>query len=95
MSTEYSPEQETIAPGEIIKLRTRFGGLSRGRCWGKCYPGKSGPIGDFEWVPKEDGTLFLTQPGYYIVGSSDGFRRSARVSFQLREATEKQHAVNE
>lgn len=88
MKSENTPDQGTIAPGETVKLRTRFGGLSRGRCWGKFFPGKSGPKGGFEWCGKSGGTLYLTGPGYYIVGSSDGFSRQAKSEFHLAAKAE-------
>lgn len=84
MKAEYTPEKETIASGEVIELRTRFGGLSRGHSWGKVYPGKTAPIGAWNWVDKEGGTLYLTEPGFYIVGSSDGFNRKAKATFVLK-----------
>lgn len=88
MKTDHTPNQDSIKPGEVITLRTRFGDLSRGRCWGKCFPGKSTPTGDFVWVDKSGGKLYLTESGYYIVGSSDGFNRSAKAEFYLAPATE-------
>ena len=86
MKTENTPSQDTIASGETIELSTRFGSLSRGKCWGKCYPGKTRPTGDFEWVEKHNGTLYLTKPGFYIVGSNDGFARKAQAEFTLSES---------
>lgn len=77
------PTEDNIAPGETIELETRFGRLSRGKCWGKFYPGKTRESGDFEWVEKNGGTLYLTGSGFYVVGSSDGFSRSAKSSFVL------------
>jgi hypothetical protein len=85
MPTETTPSVTTIKPGEIIKLSTRFGGLSRGKCWGKFFPGKTTPTGDFEWVEKQGGTLYLTGSGYYVVGSTDGYNRKARAAFHLAE----------
>ena len=87
--TENTPDEEYIKPGQTITLSTRFGGCSRGRAWGKCFKGKSRPKGDFEWVDKTGGTLYLTVAGYYIVGSSDGFYRKARAEFELKLAPEK------
>jgi hypothetical protein len=84
MKSENTPSKTTIAPGETIELHTRFGSHSQGRCWGKCYPGMTRPKGDFAWVDKTGGTLYITEPGYYIVGSSDGFNRSAKAEFVLR-----------
>lgn len=86
MRSENTPDTKYIRPGETIKLSTRFGGASRGRAWGKCFRGKCRPTGDFEWVDKTGGTLYLTEPGYYIVGSHDGFRRKARAEFVLLAA---------
>ncbi len=83
MKSENTPSQNSIAPGEVIKLHTRFGSLSRGKCWGKCFPHKTAPVGSFDWVDKSDGTLYLTKPGYYIVGSNDGYNRSAKGEFHL------------
>jgi hypothetical protein len=85
MKRENTPSQDTIAPGETIELTTRFGGLSRGKCWGKFFPGKTRATGDFEWVEKDrNGSLYLTGPGYYVVGSGDGFSREARGEFELK-----------
>lgn len=87
MKSENTPSQASIAAGETVELNTRFGGLSRGKCWGKFYPGKTRATGDFEWVEKSSGgTLYLTGPGYYVVGSNDGFNRQARGEFHLRDA---------
>lgn len=86
MKSESVPKQDAIKPGETIELQTRFGGLSRGKCWGKCFPGKTRPTGEFRWVEKNSGTLYLTEPGYYLVGSSDGFSREARGQFCLAAA---------
>lgn len=86
MKTENTPSKTTITDGETIKLETRFGGCSRGKCWGKFFPGQSRPKGDFEWVDKTGGTLFLTGDGYYIIGSDDGFSRKARGEFVLTAA---------
>lgn len=86
MKTDNVPSESSIAEGETIKLTTRFGGLSRGKCWGKFFPGKSRPTGDFEWVEKNKGTLYLQGAGYYLVGSSDGYSREARAQFYLAPA---------
>jgi len=88
MKSENTPSTKYIRTGEQIKLSTKFGGLSRGRAWGKYFPGKTRPTGDFEWVEKTGGTLYLTGSGYYIVGSHDGFRRKARAEFVLLPAPE-------
>lgn len=88
MKTENQPSKLTIAAGQTIKLETRFGGCSRGKCWGKFYPGQTRPKGEFEWVEKSNGVLFLDQPGFYVVGSDDGFARKAKVEFVLTLATE-------
>lgn len=85
---ESKPEVAEIGQGETIRLVTRFGNLSRGRCWGKCYPGQSRPRGEWHWVEKSGGTLYLDEPGYYVVGSSDGFSREARGEFCLRAKVE-------
>lgn len=86
MKHENTPSVNSIAPGETIELRTRFGGLSRGKCWGKFFPGSKRPVGDWEWVDKTNGTLYLPAPGYYIVGSGDGFSRSAKAEFYIAPA---------
>lgn len=86
MKTENSPSQDTIKSGEEIKLSTRFGNCSRGKCWGKYYPNKKRASGDFEWCEKQGGSVFLTGPGYYIIGSDDGFSRKARTEFYLAPA---------
>lgn len=85
MKTENTPSQTSISKGETIELRTRFGHCSRGRSWGKYYPHKDRPSGDFVWVEKRNNTLLLDGPGYYVVGSSDGFSRSAKAEFFLPE----------
>lgn len=83
VKSENTPSQSTIKPGETISLSTRFGNLSRGKCWGKCFVGSKKPKGDFVWVEKSGGTLLLTEPGYYVVGSDDGFQRKANGEFYL------------
>lgn len=93
IKTENTPDVEYIKPGETIELVTRFGRLSRGHAWGKCFKGKSRPKGDFEWVDKTGGTLYITDAGYYIVGSSDGFNRRARAEFELKELPEKTNEI--
>lgn len=66
-------------------MSTRLGCMSRGKCWGKCYPNQTRPKGEFVWVEKSGSVLYLDQPGYYIVGSSDGFSRTAKSEFCLTE----------
>jgi hypothetical protein len=62
------------------KLDTRYGHLSRGRCWGKWFAGRSTPTGDFEWVEKDGGTLYVPEgEGLLLYGSSDGFRRAEKL----------------
>lgn len=83
--SEYTPSQSTIGSGETIELSTRFGHLSRGKAWGKYYANRKRPVprDDFQWVDKSGGTVYLSGPGYYIVGSNDGFSRSAKAEFYL------------
>lgn len=83
MKTENTPSKTTIKPGETIELRTRFGGCSRGHSWGKFYPGKNRPSGDWQWVEKRNETLLIEGVGYYVVGSSDGFSRKAKGEFEI------------
>ena len=61
-------------------LSTRYGGLPRGKCWGKWYAGKTSATGDFEWCEKSGGTLYIPSgPGHLEYGSDDdGFRRVER-----------------
>lgn len=87
MKNENKPTETSIAPAQVIKLNTRFGGCSRGKCWGKYFANKTTPTGGFDWVEKSNGNLFLSGPGYYIVGSSDGFSRDARAEFYIAPAT--------
>ena len=84
MKTDNTPTKTTIASGETIELTTRFGVMSRGKCWGKYYPNKKRPTGEFEWVEKHNGVLFLRGPGYYVIGSNDGFSRKASAEFELK-----------
>lgn len=88
MKTDHTPSKTAIAPGETIELNTRYGNLSRGKCWGKYYPHQTRATGEFEWVEKSGGTLYLTGPGYYVTGSGDGFNRAARAEFHLAAAEE-------
>jgi len=83
MKTENTPSQSEIGTDETIELSTRFGSCSRGKCWGKCYANQKRPTGNWDWVDKTGGTLYLTIPGYYIIGSDDGFSRRARAEFYL------------
>lgn len=83
MKSENTPSKSEISPGETISLETRFGGLSQGKCWGKYYPNQMGAKGAFEWVEKRNGNLILSGPGYYVVGSNDGFSRKAQGEFYL------------
>lgn len=84
MKSENTPSQSSIAANQTIEFSTRFGGLSRGKCWGKYYPHQKRATGEWSWVEKDSsGTLFLTGPGFYVVGSSDGFNRTARGEFYL------------
>lgn len=82
-TAENVPTEEGIARGDVIELQTRFGSHSRGRCWGRYYPNRSRATGDWRWVEKQRGTLFLEGPGYYVVGSHDGFQRKAKAEFYL------------
>lgn len=88
MKSENTPSVSEIAPGQEIKLSTRFGSCSRGKSWGKYYPNKTRATGYFEWVEKcnSGATLVLTGPGFYVVGSDDGFARKARGEFHLAAA---------
>ncbi len=99
MKTENTPSQSSIAAGETLELSTRFGGCSRGKCWGKFYPGKTRASGDFEWCEKSGGTVYLSGPGFYIVGSNDGFQRKAQAEFTLvskaSASAKKAHQRNE
>jgi len=88
MKTENTPSVTEIKPGQTITLTTRFGGCSRGKCWGKFFPGQTRAKGEFEWVEKSGGNLFLEGAGYYVVGSDDGFARKAVAEFALTEAKE-------
>lgn len=90
IKSENTPSQSTIAPGEEIHLSTRFGACSRGKSWGKYYPGKTRATGDFEWVEKANSgrVLVLTGPGFYVIGSDDGFSRRARGEFTLTASAE-------
>ena len=64
---------------ELRTVETRFGGLSRGRSWGKWYAGKTQPTGNWVWVDKQGSTLYIPDgPGYLVYGSSDGFRRKEK-----------------
>lgn len=87
--SENTPSRSSIKPGEEIILTTRFGSCSRGKSWGKFYPGQTRAKGDFEWVDKTAGgsQLVLTGAGFYVVGSDDGFSRKARGEFHLTEET--------
>jgi len=97
MKSENTPRHSTIAPGETIELSTRFGGLSRGKAWGKYFANRKRPVPstDFEWVDKTGGTLYLSGPGYYIVGSNDGFNRSAKSEFYLAATEPLAEAISE
>jgi len=87
MKTENTPSETHIKAGQTIKLETRFGSLSRGKCWGKFFPGQKSAKGAFEWVAKSGGTLLLEGAGYYVVGSGDGYSRQATGEFCLLPAT--------
>jgi hypothetical protein len=90
LKSENTPSKSTIKAGEEITLSTRFGGCSRGKSWGKFYPGKSRATGDFEWCEKVNNgaAVVLTGAGFYVVGSDDGFNRKARGEFALMEEKE-------
>jgi hypothetical protein len=49
-----------------IGIPTRYGHLSRGKCWGRQGSGKS-----VTWAEKIDYIVYLT-PGVWTVGSDDG-----------------------
>lgn len=63
-----SMKLENYYPG--VRIRTRFGGLSRGKCWGRQGAGAS-PT----WARKDGDIVILDAPGKWIVGSNDGFNR--------------------
>jgi hypothetical protein len=68
-----------LARGERLAVKTRFGDMSRGKCWGR--------NGDGTWADKEGGTVYLT-PGEWKVGSDDGFRRKeSAVSWSVEHVT--------
>lgn len=52
-----------------LRVETRYGGLSRGRAWGR-----QGRGDNVRWAAKDGGVVLLT-PGKWTVGSSDGYRR--------------------
>lgn len=52
-----------------IGIMTRYGHLSRGKCWGRQGNGKN-----VTWAEKANGIVYLT-PGVWTVGSDDGFKR--------------------
>lgn len=84
---ENTPKRKTIKPVEVIELETRFGSHLNGECWGKCFPGKTMPVGDYEPCHQHGGTLYLNKPGCYIVGShavdGAGVSRQASAIFVL------------
>ena len=55
-----------------VKIYSRYGGLSRGKCWGRQGTGDA-----VRWADKSGSALYLT-PGRWVVGSDDGFRRKDR-----------------
>lgn len=57
-----------------VEVETRYGGLSRGKCWAR----RAGR-GDAEWADKRGGTVLLTE-GEWVVGSDDGFRRKDKTT---------------
>lgn len=74
-----SLKTENYYPG--ARIATRFGGTSRGKCWGRMGRGDSA-----EWAEKDDrGRVILPRPGTWTVGSDDGFRRKDQGTYVVVE----------
>ena len=56
----------------------RFDRLSRGKGWARL-----GSADFVQWADKTSEGWEVSEPGTWIVGSSDGFRRSERVEYQV------------
>jgi len=65
--------------GGTISIATRYGSLSRGKCWGRNKKTD-------EWADKSDGTVYLT-PGRWMVGSSDGFSRKEKAAWKVEKVS--------
>ncbi len=61
--------------GEGIEIKTRYGGLSRGTCYGRHADGA--------WAHKSGSTVTLDRRGKWTVGSSDGFSRRERTDWTV------------
>lgn len=68
--------EENFYPGD--RISTRFGGLSRGRCWGRLGTGDN-----VTWAPKDGSYVTLPSPGKWTVGSSDGFSRKESSTYTV------------
>jgi len=73
---------EIVAPVGPVRVRTRYGALSRGKCWGRLGTGR-----DVAWADKDrdHGVVLLDRPGVWTVGSDDGFRRNEKVPWTVEE----------
>ena len=59
---------------KTVKIVSRYGGLSRGKCWGR-----QGTGDNVRWAEKDGSFLYLTL-GTWHVGSTDGFSRKDRAT---------------
>lgn len=59
---------------------TRYGHLSRGRCWGRLGRGDN-----VTWAARDGGTLTLPCAGQWVVYSHDGFRREERKTIVVHD----------
>ena len=60
--------------GAELAVETRYGHLSRAKCWGRDTSGR--------WARKDGGTVYLTE-GLWTVGSDDGYRRKERETWAV------------
>jgi hypothetical protein len=72
-----------LTRGKKLIIRTKYGDLSRGKCWGKFYAGKDCAAGDFVWAAKRGGQLVIDEAGYLVYGSDDGFSRRQKAEMLI------------
>lgn len=63
--------------GASVRVSTRFGALSRGKCWARMGRGQS-----VEWADKDGGAVMLPA-GKWTVGSDDGFSRKEQTEWTV------------
>lgn len=81
----------TIGAAQELRIKTRYAHLSHGSCWGKRFNSpreRDRSDGAFTWCAKAGEQVCVDGPGYYLIGSSDGFNRTDRFRLDVLQEQE-------